>query len=439
MIALWIIGGLIISFLVGVVIFLAWPRRYPLRTESDFSHHVTPWWQIYYSSKYIKSIKGAEKGSGLEEEFAKMDFQFDSSPLTESQEIVVTATGDLMCRRDLDESGTDLLWKDVGDFLFDGDLRIGNMEFAVNPNRIIWKPIRYSITPEHALPLLGASETRKFDIVSLANNHINDSFHDGIEQTCNWLDSIGRQHVGANRTQEEQDRISIFEFHGARIAVLAYTFSTNNLALQPGFEFGTNLVRFNALRDSDYDPSLIHRHIASAKEQGADFIISCNHWGVEHEYYPVSRLVERAKGLFEAGLDMIIGHHPHGLKPIGHYRTGDGRDCLCFYSLGNVTTTWLPFAIQRLGQFAGITLETGIAADGRRVVRPKKVEMMPMFFSNNRVGRGRVNRLLSVEKAMQLITSGQIPDYYSRKDIASIRKVSKEYHRYFLPKGVGCR
>ena len=436
---LTLLGVLVGTALALLAVWLLWPLRYPLPTESDYSHHKTPWWHLYYCNKYLRSIKRAKRGSGLEEKFRNMTFRFADAPLTDAQEIVVKAAGDLMCRKDLVGDGGRHLWDEVGEYLFDADLSIGNMEFAVNPEVYILKLIRFSVPPEYALPVLGDERFGRFDLVSLANNHINDSYSQGIVSTCNWLDSIGLRHVGANRTAQEQDEFPIFDIKGARIAVLSYTFSTNAIPLDSGFEFGTNLVRFNALRDEDYDPSLIHRHIRLARQRGADYIISCHHWGLEFEYYPPPRLVRRAEELFEAGIDLILGHHPHGLNPVGHHQASDGRDCLAFYSLGNMTAAGLPFRIHKLGELAEIVLETGTGKDGTRVVRPKNVVLTPTYHSRLRRGGEVQQRILHVQRGLERAASGDPPGHLGRRQVQTLKYVDREFRRHFLPGGVELR
>ncbi len=436
MIALWGLLTLVGLVLAGVAVFLVWPLRHPLPTESDYTHRTVPWWYLYYGKKWLRSIPGAERGSGLEERFASMDFAFERDPLAESRRVVIKACGDLMVRQDLVGEGSRLLWDEVGPYLFDADLCIGNMEFAVNPDWFILETVRFSVTPQHAEPLLGDPRFGRFDLVTLGNNHINDSLSGGIVSTCDWLDSIGMRHVGGNRTAEEQDDFPILDVGGVRIAVLSYTFSTNDIPLEPGFEHGTNLVRFNALRDEDYDPSLILRQVALARERGADLVIACNHWSIEFEYYPAERLVRRAEALCEAGVDVIIGHHPHHLQCTGHYRASDGRDCVIFYSLGNLTASALPRPLQRLSQIAELEIELGLDAEGRRVVRPARVALAPVLYARRKLG-GRVEqRLVMVKRAVEALEAGQSLDHLRRWERFHLRRLLAEHRRVFLPRGV---
>ena len=367
--------------LVGIIVYLIWPQPYPSKTESDYTYHHSPWWQIYYSHKYLRPKRRAEKSSGLEAYFKGLDFRFSQpDDADDSERLIIGAVGDLMCRKDMLGEGHKYLWNDVGRSLFHSDLTIGNLEFPVNPDWYILKLLRFSVSGEYAEPLLGDGRHGKFDVLSLGNNHMNDSLHAGVVGTRDYLDKKAIANTGANRTKEEQDEVLIVEKKGVRIAVLSYSFSTNGVPFEKGKEFGVNVVRFNALNDEDYDPSLILRHIEIAKAKGADYIISCHHWGIDLEFYPPSRIVKRAHDLMDAGVDLIIGHHSHVIGQIDRYKTKDGRDTLIFYSLGNFTAAGLPFAVQRLGAMAHVTLRV-TEKDGRNTVSPEQVTFTPMLFT----------------------------------------------------------
>ncbi len=432
-----IVAGTLLFVVAGLVVYLAFPLKHPFVTESDYSHHTFPWWHICYGHKYLRPAKNPVKGSGLEAHFAGQDFEYSSQTLlVDAEPITVCAVGDLMTRKDL-VGGDDHLWDEVGDDLFGADITLGNLEYTINPKWIIAKTVRYSAGYDQAKILLGSKTHGPFDVLALANNHMNDTFSEGIETTCDFLDEQGICHVGASRTPDEQKEVAILERVGAKIAVLSYTFSTNNLPLDEGFEHGLNLVRFNAIKDSDYDPSLILDHIAEAKRRGADYIIASNHWANDMEFYPPPQIVRRAHEMLEAGVDMIIGHHSHVPGKLERYRTEDGRDCLVCYSLGNFTTVSLPFAVQKLGQMIRIELETGLGPDGARVVRPRAVTLIPHFHSMNaRAGGGVEHRILRVIPGIEAIDNDNPPPYFSGKDTSSMRKIARIYRKNFTFKGV---
>ena len=416
----------IAGFLVVLLLYTFSPFKRPLPTESDYTYHKTPWWQLYYSSKYLCPVKKPASGSGLERVFARdMGPDPSSSVMLNPQPVIINAVGDLMCRRDLSTAEGENLWDHIGEQVFSGDLHIANMEFAVNPDWIIQKLLRFSIPESCAEPLLGNQRYGNFDLVSLANNHINDSLSGGIKSTCDFLDRRGIKFVGGNRTLQEQDQFPIIDCKGIKIAVLSYTFSTNGIQLESNFRFGTNLVRFNALSDSDYDPSLILHHIELARSRGADFIIACNHWGVEFEYFPPERIVRRAHGLLDAGVDLIIGHHPHIINPVERYKTIDGREGVVFYSLGNLTSWGLKFPVQKMSEMASIILETGFDSSGKKMVRIGDLKLMPVLHTMNKAGKKTVHKLLPVLRCVEDVKAGKNIKGLSRKDIRMLLKGRK--------------
>ncbi len=424
---LWLGAGLIIC----AFAYMFYPLRRPLPTESDYSHHTPVFWQLYYSSKYGCGIKRAEKGSGLEAYFRDIQAPQDSSiPLRQSRTITIKAAGDLMFRRDLASPSSPHLWDEVGEYMFTGDIIMGNLEFAVNPDTIIQKLLRYSISPAQAEPLLGDRRFGKFHLVSLGNNHINDSLSAGIVSTNRYLDSAGVLHVGANRTPEEADAFPIMEAGGIKIAFLSYTFSTNNIPLDKDFQHGVNLVRFNALNDSDYDPSIIMRHIRLAKERGADIIVSSHHWGIEFENYPPLRIVRRAHELLDAGIDVIVGHHPHTLNPAEWYTARDGRKTLCLYSIGNITAYALIRPWQRMSLIAAIAVETGFDEKGVKITRLKDVSLMPAFFHLKGRGANADHRIVPVLSAAAAIRQGNRPPYLNGWDGLVVTMLQRSFKKH---------
>ncbi len=70
--------------------------------------------------------------------------------------------------------------------------------------------------------------------------------------------------------------------------------------------------------------------ISRLKEQQADLILACCHWGVERENYPEDYQTELGRKCIDWGADLVVGCHPHVLQGIECYR---GKYII--YSLGN--------------------------------------------------------------------------------------------------------
>ncbi|MDO5576864.1 MAG: CapA family protein [Fibrobacter sp.] len=427
-----------IGFLIFFVLLLAYvysPFKRPFLTESDWETKKTPWWQLYYSSRFLCPVKRPARKSGLEKLFLSDMSPRESVPLNDEKTVVVKAVGDLMSRRDLLGDGGKTLWDYAGEYVFSGDLRLANFEFAVNPNVLIEKMIRYSVPESYALPLLSDERFGKFDCVFLANNHTNDSLSGGIIETCNFLDRVNVRFTGAGRTPEETAAFPIFDYDGLKVAVLSYTFSTNGVPLEPDFQHGLNVVRFNALNDDDYDPSVIFDQVAKAKQMGADIVIVSNHWGVEFEYYPSERLVRRAHELCDHGVDIIIGHHPHIINMSERYRASDGREAVILYSLGNATCSWLPFTYQKMGEAVEICLKTGFDKNNNRVTTVGDVTLRPMVHVINKKHGVKYHAIMPLFSTVDKIKEGENIEFLTGKNKRMLFKAYREYKKHFIQKG----
>ncbi len=435
LIILLIVTAPFLLFVLAAAFLAIIPYRRPLHTESDLKTATPVLFHLYYSSKYLNLIRLPRKDSVFKDLFKTTRKPDNNISLKNKKRVVIKAVGDLMVRKEFALEKNSKLWNDVGDYLFDADITFGNLECAVNPNWIIEKTIRYSVPFSYVKPLLFAEPFGKFDIVATANNHINDSLSDGIKSTCDLLDENKIEHVGANRTKEEQDDIKILDVNGVKIAFLAYTFTTNGIPLEDNFKFGTNVVHFNALDESDYDPSLILKHIKIAKEKGADFIVSSHHWGIEFEYYPADRIIKRSHELMDAGIDLIIGHHPHILNLSEWYQTKDNRTALCFYSLGHLTKYAQLGPIKSKAAIAEIVIEKGESDDNKTITLINDAIITPTYFRLKKRKNGHEHRILPLLKFAELIKRGEKPSWLSYFDSLKILLNEWDFRKFLMQSG----
>ncbi|MDC7225697.1 MAG: CapA family protein [Spirochaetales bacterium] len=432
MIIIVILLSIIVLYLVLLVLYSLNPFKRPRLTESDLSNK--EWFFFfynYYGAKYLVPTKRSSRNSRYNHRFF-MTEAVDSAPKTEENatfcrqqsddSIVISAVGDIMFRKDFTNGVSPSLWDSVEEDLFDSDFVMGNMEFAVNDNEVIEKTIRFSIRSVIADQLLRPGD-KFFDFLSTANNHINDTLSDGVQSSIEYLNERNIYHTGSYYGGMKNPEFPVIEIGGIKTAVLAYTFSTNGINLEEDKDYGLNLVRFNAINEDDYDPSIIHRQIEEAKKQGAELIVAQLHWGVEFEYYPPKRIMERGQDLMEAGIDLIIGHHPHMLNPAQWYKRRDGRRCLCFYSLGNLTSSTLPFPMQNLSLQVKVAVKKN-ADTGQAEI--SGAQMRPMFFSRRKRNGNIDHRILPLYEALEA------PDKFklTHAEKAAMVRSRNEYRRY---------
>ena len=162
------------------------------------------------------------------------------------------------------------------------------------------------------------------DLVSTAHNHSNDYGKEGIEQTIDYLDSLGIKQVGTNKTSKEQENITIVDIRDIKVAFLAYTEKTN-IAINTKEKYLVNKM----------DKKQIVADMQKAKEEGAEFIFVCLNWGEIDGEKPTKSQQELAKYLVDNGADFILGSNPEMVGKIENYQDKEGKNTCIVYSMGN--------------------------------------------------------------------------------------------------------
>ena len=168
-----------------------------------------------------------------------------------------------------------------------------------------------------------------FDVALCGSNHALDKGMAGIEAALAYWRSAHPEVLvtGIADSQEAFDVIPLVEREGHRIAVLNYTYGTNGIPLpQP---WSVRLL----------DEARIAEDAEAARAAGAEAILAFPHWGVEYAAGPSDDQRRWAQVLADAGVDAIIGSHPHVMQPFEVIEDADGRAVPVFWSLGNFTST----------------------------------------------------------------------------------------------------
>ncbi len=249
-----------------------------------------------------------------------------------------------------------------------GDIRFGNCERVYSD--------RGSLDPRgrnHARvkpQMASVFSDCGFDVLSVANNHAMDWGQDAMLDTIALLRGRGIQTVGAGRNLEEARRPALVERNGVRIAFLAYC-----SVLEKGYAASADKAGVAPLRahtyyePTEFPPGTPPRVVTvpyeedleamvediTAAKKAAHVVVVSFHWGVPiiprlvAEYQPIG-----AKAAFEAGADLILGHHPHIPKAIGV-----NRGKVCFYSLGNFIISLPPSIRRGFARRHGVTMDPG--------------------------------------------------------------------------------
>ena len=218
------------------------------------------------------------------------------------------------------------VFDDIKDYIFKADIAIGNLETT-----FAGKERGYSNYPNFNTPEQLAMNLKDFgiDILSTANNHCMDTGYSGLESTLNYLDEAGISHTGTNRSVDEQNAILIKEVNDIKIAFLSFTYGTNGIPIPQDKDYCVNLI----------DEEFMKSQIELAKKQKPDVICVSMHWGIEYENVQNATQEYLANFLFENGVDVIFGSHPHVLQPMERRSVvlddGTKKECFVIYSFGN--------------------------------------------------------------------------------------------------------
>ncbi len=245
----------------------------------------------------------------------------------------VIAVGDILLGRGVDRPAQAFALST--DWLSSADLTLGNLECALTDT-----PITATATLSHSLPapvrlyapIQSASWLKKagFDLLGLANNHSLDAGPDGLRQTAASLQSAGLAVVGAGPTSDQALAAYTYSHNGVRLAILG----VNAIPIPPDHALPAGQSALDGWDMARWDREAVQAAVRLAR-QSADAVIVSIHWGYEYQFQSDPAQERYAGYLFDAGADVVIGHHPHVVQEPALISRADGRNVLAAYSLGN--------------------------------------------------------------------------------------------------------
>ena len=259
-------------------------------------------------------------------------FKDNNQDVTSLQKVSVTLTGDLLYEQGLYD------WMDnysFGTYLdkvllyLDSDLTIANQEVPIGGEELGISGVAYTFNAPYTIanqyPTIG------IDYVTNATNHTMDMGVQGIINTNSILDQNDVGHTGAYTSQEDRDTISVVTVNGIKIAILAYTYGTNQVN-QNNYDVNYFLNGYGEFDQEHQD--LLENDVQKAKQE-ADLVFVAMHWGNEFTYEINDTQSTVAHFLNELGVDLIIGNHPHTIQKAETLTNSNGKETIVFYSLGN--------------------------------------------------------------------------------------------------------
>lgn len=321
----------------------------------------------------------------------------EEKPIT----FTMTALGDSLCHntqywdaynKETDEYDFSYVYEDIIDYTQISDITIGSLETT-----FAGKEKGYSNYPTFNTPdsLATALKNIGIDVISLAGNHALDYGYTGLCRTIDVLDNVGISHLGTYKIEEDQEKLLIENVKGVNIAFINYTYGTNGIPLPSGKEYCVNLI----------DKNLIKKQIEQAKSLNVDIIVVCMHWGTEYRTTANLEQEELANFLFENGVDIILGNHPHVLEPM-EKRTitledGTEKEVFVVYALGNFTADQRA-EITRDSAILNLTITKNL--DGK--ISIDKVNYVPIYMYKNTNASTHKFKILDIEKTIYEYETG---------------------------------
>ncbi|XP_078352926.1 capsule biosynthesis protein CapA-like [Oculina patagonica] len=215
-------------------------------------------------------------------------------------------------------------------YIREADIAFGNLESPFVPKRALSKKNNGAklIFLDAEKQSSSALRFAGFDVMTLANNHLNDYGDLPVNYTVDALKEVGIKTVGVTHGPYNSNQVPLILETGAlRIGVLAYCItqgggrSKNCSEVRRMFQSGPAV----------YQKEIATKDVNNLKEKAVDVIVVLAHWG--RQYTPRMNNLQKqvAHHLTSLGVQLIIGCHPHVEQPYSYH-----GNRFVAYSLGNL-------------------------------------------------------------------------------------------------------
>ncbi|MBP9732211.1 MAG: CapA family protein [Candidatus Magasanikbacteria bacterium] len=343
-------------------------------------------WMFWFFGSTKSETKNELRTEEMVEEILKSEENVVVVP--ENPRLRILAAGDIMLDRTmflLAQRHNDFgySFRMISSTLQQADLRVVNLEGPITTNKSTanivngGRGLNFTFSPKVTTTL-----KENFDVVSLANNHTTNFGFEGLEQTKKFLDEAGIGWFGDPNNRATQKLSVIVEKNGFKIGFVGH-----HQLIEQGFE---NVIE----------------EIKRIRPE-VDMLIAYPHWG--HEYVTSTPSVlqkEEAYAMIDAGVDLIIGAHPHVIQPVELY-----NDRIIFYSLGNFVFDQY-FSLETM---QGLLLSLVLEKDTENLTT--QISLIPVHI--NKQSQPFVADTLERESVLSLVGQASIGDENFRKSVTN--------------------
>jgi poly-gamma-glutamate synthesis protein (capsule biosynthesis protein) len=228
--------------------------------------------------------------------------------------VTTNIVGDIMTGRRVGDSleqrgDPSAVFRPLAKRLATADITVGNLESTLSMSG---PPTQGGDSFGADTSVLEGLRLAGFDLMSVANNHLGDFGDDAIVETLERLDDAGFRTVGAGADLAQAAEPVVITVHGVRVGFVA----TDSIGETPAAgrnSPGTN--RINAPpRTGPLNRQALDRVADSVRELDADVVIALPHWGTQYTNRPERSQRRIARALADAGVDVVVGGHPHWVQ-----------------------------------------------------------------------------------------------------------------------------
>jgi poly-gamma-glutamate synthesis protein (capsule biosynthesis protein) len=223
-----------------------------------------------------------------------------------------------------------------------GDVVFGNLESTLSSLGLQarqWRSMQLRGEAAYAAGLRRAG----FSVLNVANNHATQHGEATFHDTVRLLETVGIRCCGLKGSAPWSSQpLRLGKSAGQRVGILAYS-------LRPR-QYGEAQTPY-----AEGDPAAMQADVRRLAGE-VDYVLVSLHWGREFVALPSQSEVDLAHSLVDAGAVLILGHHPHVLRPVER----SGRAAIA-YSLGNFVADMIWQPVLRAGALLRCRLEdTGV-------------------------------------------------------------------------------
>ena len=216
-----------------------------------------------------------------------------------------------LVNRHLATAGPDYPWGDTLGLLRQADVRFANLEcvLASGGEPEPGKVFHFRSDPKNVASLLAAG----IDVVALANNHVLDFGEDAFREMLPVLDGSGILHAGAGLDLADARRPAVRRVGAIAVGFIAFTDN------QPDWEAGAGVpgIHYVPVDDDGGPRGAALLDLVRRTKARVQFLIVSAHWGGNWGADVPARHQDLARGLIDAGADVVFGHSPHIFRGVG--------------------------------------------------------------------------------------------------------------------------